>query len=280
MNQHSSVQRPSRSRAFTLVELLVVIGIIAVLVGILVPTVTKARKQANTLRCLSTHRQLMTAFVIYTTNWRGAIPWTNWGSRSTSGEPYSGWLYDAHHMTNASGFALADLQAGSFWSVLHSEKAYRCPGDTGPWLPQLSSNVSTYVMNGCLNGLTNWSPGISPSNLYQLTDFAGDTAVFWEIGSSSNLMQFAANDGGNLPDQGITIRHSKGTTISFIDGHAETWSIGQYTAELNKTGGTAGGIAGSQLWRSPRQADGGHTSGNPTYVAGPAGTGANFEYAE
>jgi prepilin-type processing-associated H-X9-DG protein/prepilin-type N-terminal cleavage/methylation domain-containing protein len=57
--------------AFTLVELLVVIGIIALLVGILLPTLNRARKASRTTACLSNVRQLTISFTIYIQENRG-----------------------------------------------------------------------------------------------------------------------------------------------------------------------------------------------------------------
>jgi len=63
-----------RNRAFTLVELLVVIGIIAVLIGILLPTLTRAREAAQRTACLSNMRELGTMLRMYGTTYNDVIP--------------------------------------------------------------------------------------------------------------------------------------------------------------------------------------------------------------
>ena len=68
------VGQGSRQRGFTLVELLVVIGIIAVLISILLPALTRARRSAYTLQCSSNMRQLSMAMLMYINDNKGRFP--------------------------------------------------------------------------------------------------------------------------------------------------------------------------------------------------------------
>lgn len=72
-----SVARPARA-GFTLVELLVVIGIIAVLISILLPALGNARRSANTAKCAANLRSIVQGVNLYAANWGGAIPGGPW----------------------------------------------------------------------------------------------------------------------------------------------------------------------------------------------------------
>jgi prepilin-type processing-associated H-X9-DG protein len=70
----TSAKSRSRFTAFTLVELLVVIGIIAILVAVLLPSIGAARAQARTIQCQSNERQLFLACVAFATDHKGMLP--------------------------------------------------------------------------------------------------------------------------------------------------------------------------------------------------------------
>lgn len=81
-------QAQSRRSAFTLVELLVVIGIIALLISVLLPALNKARQQANNVYCLSQLRQMGNAIQMYVVKSKGVLPFGYWnGGTLTAANP-------------------------------------------------------------------------------------------------------------------------------------------------------------------------------------------------
>src|SRR6478609_2793891 len=85
--QMATISVSRRRRGFTLTELLVAIAIIAMLVGLLLPVVSRAREAANRVTCLSNLRQLATATLAYVSENGQRLPEA--GTSNTDDAPYS-----------------------------------------------------------------------------------------------------------------------------------------------------------------------------------------------
>src|SRR5690606_25937103 len=83
--------RPARA-AFTLVELLVVIGIIALLIGILLPTLSRAREAGNTAKCLSNLRNMALGAVMYANDNDGYLIQAGHGHGGTHSHEEVAWF--------------------------------------------------------------------------------------------------------------------------------------------------------------------------------------------
>ena len=117
------MRRRELHHAFTLVELLVVIGIIAVLISILLPTLSRVRQQAQSLKCLSNLRTLGLAMHMYASANKQYLPYPTTTLRTTAGDPQGFLWYNAVDPYLMSGNAAKAEQAGR--TGVASNRTYR-----------------------------------------------------------------------------------------------------------------------------------------------------------
>ena len=244
-------------RGFTLVELLVVIGIIAVLLGILIPTLARARRGAQQTTCASNLRQLATAMIAYTNDNEERFPFDSVPnevavaprtSQPHCAEDWIWWETQGVPGLNVLNSPIMRYLATKTTTVLV------CPADDVNSRPRASGAYGPYPYSYTFNYLfsSNWTDGKDPTKVVvRITSIKDPGNKIMMVEEDQTTI-----DDGNwnpklYPSPGsqndLSIRHEPPLkpgqddmplrgNIALADGHVE-FATRQYTRDMNKVTG-------------------------------------------
>lgn len=222
------------SRAFTLIEMLVVVAIIGILAALLLSTLSKAKARGLRAACINNERQLIATWLLYAGDNNDNV--ADNGMPDAGGNPnkkfwIQGVFFNAADNSNPS--LMFDPKYAEFAPYLRTAKTYVCPSDrrsmtiAGKYVPKLRSySMNSYIgWKGELDDRlsTNYiffrkttqmvKPG--PSLLFVFSD-VHPSSICWPY--------FGVYMNTSVPDRFFNfpaVHHSQGGVIAFGDGHVE-----------------------------------------------------------
>jgi prepilin-type N-terminal cleavage/methylation domain-containing protein len=207
---------------FTLIELLVVIAIIAILASMLLPALNAAREKAKTISCLSNHKQLSLAMLMYAADYADNLP------PFRSYNPTKFWHYGDGRgllVPYLAGTIKNNLDIGSI--NVNRRSPLSCPSVS---LAE-GRNISSWTYTYGYNDLAAWDARRRkvtkyrhPSKLCLLTDTKG-----------SRGSQTGYHTQPNASEDCVSFNHSDNsvTNVSFSDGHCRSKKHNEIPGEWN-----------------------------------------------